>query len=495
MGYKLSDIIINQIITDNYIFYNRDANIHIKDGSYTTDTKEYRTSNLLRRLEFPEQEVIYTINNTDVDYKIYNISDLLYGFSDYKNGFSLEVELDEIDIKELFLLKSPKSIETTYETHNIYYFNKKQLEYILREISFLEDRKQNIILKVGNKCIITNNDDLDIHIKDFNFTTRYINYNRYNNIAKYGNVYAKTNDTNNRLDSNFTTLHKSIRKLAKLDNESLADIDIINSQFAVLGNILKGNVNHLISKYTNYEFKDINHKDIDIFIEASIRGDFYEVVAGLLYGDAFNDSDKFIKDKLRNSTKSICYELLFSKPTSSSRNGNKDFKTFRESFPNLIQVLDDFQVYQNPFEDKGKGALANTLCRIESDIMIKQLFRKLEKNIDILTLHDGVYFKPSSSKIVNDVLLETFKENGFECSLKYSENFDFEKCKEPVYTLKRRKLKELTKKQSKAYKYLKGVNDLDLFMKQSKNAISKILGFCNIQEYNKAIIIFFADNR
>ena len=77
-----------------------------------------------------------------------------------------------------------------------------------------------------------------------------------------GNLYARRNDVNNRLDTNFTNFPSEFFEYYKRYN-NLVEYDVKNNQFAILSHILP---------------KELQGEDVELFKFLAGRGELYEYV-------------------------------------------------------------------------------------------------------------------------------------------------------------------------------------------------------------------------
>jgi hypothetical protein len=128
---------------------------------------------------------------------------------------------------------------------------------------------------------------------------------------KYNSLDAKRNKTNNRLDTNLTNMASILVDEICLQND-LVQIDLSNSQFVLLTNLLQS---HLSSS------------DYKLFKELSVSGKLYSYIASSL------------SLKSAKNGKSLMFEVMFS----SRRNNSAYKKKIKELFPSVVGWIDDYK--------------------------------------------------------------------------------------------------------------------------------------------------------
>lgn len=197
-------------------------------------------------------------------------------------------------------------------------------------------------------------------------------------------IYANRNETNNRLDTNLTNLKSELWEYLTLDNEKLVEIDIANSQFAILANIMKVD---------------------DSFYELAINGKLYDYIA-----------DK-LKCKTSKEAKSKMFRMAFDKVKTEQ-------DEIRELFPITMNNIDSYK------KQNGYKAFSNLLQKTESDIMIDNVLFELMKRYRIVTVHDSVRCKVSDYNNVLEDVNQIFNKINFKCTLNNKTNT--EAISEPV---------------------------------------------------------------
>ena len=208
------------------------------------------------------------------------------------------------------------------------------------------------------------------NLKDKNLITSSKYFKNYHSVIniKEGNLYFIFDDFG-RLHTNFTVLKKEIRNnYLTINNDTVAEIDIKNSQPFFLSKIIKFEMN-------------ISDPEVKLFIDLVDNGLFY---------DYFIDKSPqyFSPNNQENRTlsKRLVYKVLFG---CNSAKSEQD-KIFKKLFPNIY----DFIITTK----KSKGDykyFSHQLMRMESDFVfgkvISDIYKQI-KDIKLFTIHDSIMF-------------------------------------------------------------------------------------------------------
>jgi hypothetical protein len=264
--------------------------------------------------------------------------------------------------------------------------------------------------------------------------------------------FPKRNDTNYRLNHILTNLPGRYFKYLRMEGEPLVEIDMRNSQFTLLANLmsypykysLKGLRNDIHSDST-YLSKDIEpifstevgvkvylkllhsfQKDVSLFKEYCYEGELY---------------DKMVEELSmpREDVKTMFMKFLF------GRLGDSPIELkFKESYPNVMNIIKEIKKHfvriyketkdedllnllKNKKKSRHRGGmdyLSILLQRIESNIFIDHVYENLViAGLPTLTKHDSVICKESDLENVERVMRSTL--DGILGEGKYSLNIKF----------------------------------------------------------------------
>lgn len=197
---------------------------------------------------------------------------------------------------------------------------------------------------------------------------------------KPGHFRARRNRTNNRLDSNFTNMPTEIREAIMKDN-NLVNIDLSNSQFAILAMLLK--------KKGLRETEDTLK-----FYRVCQEGTLYEYILA-----AFAD-----ENMTRKEAKQIMFEVAFGYVNGKDTNGYKC--KFAYLFPTVHAWIKQFKL------NYGDAQFPIWLQRTEADIFIDGVKSVLmAEGIPHTTIHDSVMCPEEYQEAVLDVIETVFNEH------------------------------------------------------------------------------------
>ena len=210
-----------------------------------------------------------------------------------------------------------------------------------------------------------------------------IGYSYLNSLVRLQrkDLKAERNPTNKRLDTNFTNMSSLMVDEICLQND-LVQIDLSNSQFAILSNVLK---EHLYSD----DFKQ--------FKELSVSGQLYAYIQQIIGLESVADA------------KNAMFEIMFS----SRRNNTTSKAKLKKLFPSVIGWIDRYK------KAHGDNQFSIMLQNKESKIFIDCLLIRIKKiKLFCLTKHDSLIVRRNDYPRVLDTLKEEFAKISLEYSLK-----------------------------------------------------------------------------
>ena len=199
-----------------------------------------------------------------------------------------------------------------------------------------------------------------------------------------GDLYARRNDVNNRLDTNFTNFPSEFFEYYKRYN-NLVEYDVKNNQFAILAHILP---------------KELQGEDVELFKFLAGRGELYE----------------YVEQSLGLNSRKEAKELLICVLFASYKVLDKRIKNL---FPNLCEWIKGWKK-----ENGDKGAFPTMLQKKESEIFIDGVYKLLKKNYGcgynqiFLTKHDSIVVSAHRGEEVVKDIKKYFEEIGYKCKIK-----------------------------------------------------------------------------
>lgn len=319
------------------------------------------------------------------------------------------------------------------------YFLDDKIEHVAWLVRQIANERGYSLIKDKNKFVIEK-PELYYDLKKYHLRQSY-GYS----IAQfqYRSFYAKRNKTNNRLDSNLTSFPSLLLPHLRLKDESLYSIDLANSQFTILADLIEKdhfrNELNQIPKleipttqklmfsinsdssytFTRYVFQYINgstqhhpvaalmsaNSDVDINRKRSdygvFSGSLHSLPSDLLHFIQLAKSGKiyeYIKDKLNlqnvRDAKLFAFEIFFAKYKSQGE-GKRQLKKI---FPTLIRLIDAYK------KNNGNEQFAILLQQRESYIFIDRiLLRLVNKGYKVFSKHDSILCIASE---LEDVVME-----------------------------------------------------------------------------------------
>lgn len=250
--------------------------------------------------------------------------------------------------------------------------------YRINKENFLSDKKGKVLIEYDNEYIIANSPEEYVAYKknEVNFS-----YDITINMLKEKQFYANRNETNNRLDSNITSLSSALTDAICVQND-LVQLDLGNSQFAILAHQMK--------------YEEVITDSNEFAIQSS-NGNLYEYMMS-----SMGKED-------RNEVKKMMFELFFSK--------NSSFIATKEEIKRIFPQVHDY-VYNykelNRYED-----FAIMLQKFESNLFIDcVLTRLMKEGIWALSKHDSIICKKADVAIVNKIVEDEFKKINFKGTIK-----------------------------------------------------------------------------
>ena len=210
-----------------------------------------------------------------------------------------------------------------------------------------------------------------------------IGYSYLNSLVRLQrkDLKAERNPTNKRLDTNFTNMSSLLVDEICLQND-LVQIDLSNSQFAILTNVLK---------------EHLDSDDFKQFKKLSVSGQLYAYVQRIIGLESVADA------------KNAMFEIMFS----SRRNNTTSKAKLKGLFPSVIRWIDRYK------KAYGDNQFSIMLQNKESEIFIDCLLTKIKKmKLFCLTKHDSLIVRRNDYTRVLNVLKDEFAKISLEYSLK-----------------------------------------------------------------------------
>jgi hypothetical protein len=210
--------------------------------------------------------------------------------------------------------------------------------------------------------------------------------NKYNHIflslsaINDGDLFFRKNDTNNRIDTNLTSL-KSEYKQFIVSQEPLYQIDIINSQPFILSLLLN----------SSYVAGFLDKKELEKYTDWTGSGLFYE-----LFEKTYKENTGKILN--RKQIKDMMFCIFYSKNISYK----KEKEIFTSIFPSISKWISEQK-------EDNHNQFAITLQKIESKICIEIICKELDKqNIKYYTIHDAWLVNKEDIQKTQKIIMSNF---------------------------------------------------------------------------------------
>lgn len=223
-------------------------------------------------------------------------------------------------------------------------------------------------------------------------------FNRVMDIQTYSKWIKYINDVNDgcyhfnvdlvktgRVFNFITSLPSALRKFIKINNKAIVELDISNSQPLILNSNL-----------------DTSFEDVKLYKKLCEEGIFYSYMENRIKENGLETDDRTFKVD------------FFSKIYFSTEKRNSKWRTiFNNEFPNVAKTISEIK-------KENHVDLAIKLQRKEAEIFINTISKKcINEGInEFFTIHDAIYTTEDNVDEVYNILLESFKENGLNPTIK-----------------------------------------------------------------------------
>lgn len=223
----------------------------------------------------------------------------------------------------------------------------------------------------------------------------------------HNEIYITVNDTNNRLDSNFTNLPSLLLKHLEVDGKKFIEMDIKNSQpfFALALFNPSSEARKVISDFDKSLLDLVDRYKIDDYVDTLrysryvCKGEFYDLMA--------RKFDKLgIEYSNRNDLKSKVFVVFFGKVN--AHNYDDGARVFKLMFPTVYSLF-------KRIKKKGNNRLAILLQRLEAHTILEIAVKRISNefpDLPILTRHDSILIAKNNNfdKRVKNILRTAVKD-------------------------------------------------------------------------------------
>jgi hypothetical protein len=284
-------------------------------------------------------------------------------------------------IKRISLLDydTDDRVEWTYIKEQVFIieddWNYRELGYLTKEEALLyADLYDKVLIDTGDKKVIADPKYFLWQTKEF---TRESWTQSVDSLASQDTLYAQRNDTNNRLDSNFTNMPKELYEIILREN-GMVEIDLKNSQPTLLAHLLKK--------------EGVQGDGVEEYIRLCEHGKFYESF-----------------ELERNAVKKMVFKVLFGKNPKKTDNESLVLKEFVRRFPKVYDYVREYK------SRHGKNSVAIKLQKLESNLFIDRIYYDLlnQKKL-VFSKHDSIACKIGDWDPVNSCIMDNFDKINFK---------------------------------------------------------------------------------
>lgn len=299
----------------------------------------------------------------------------LEDFKNLKYDIKILNEILEKEIAKINISQFKRGDEIVQDTFEVTFRkdNREDKSWMTKEkaISIATKDNKTLIEDTGRYYIMT--EDSFINLKKISTQQSYQDcLTRFE--KKF--YFAKRNNTNSRLDTNFTNMASCFSDYI-FENNNLVKLDLVNAQFAILSDIFSSK---------------LDTPDFLCFKEHSVNGSLYEYI------------QEKLNIKERKKAKVLVFELLFSHED--SKNPLK--KELEKLFPSVVSLIDDFK------KENGYKKFSVMLQKRESEIFIDGIWKGLKKEKKFcITKHDCLVVKKEDLEYVQDYVTNYFNKLSF----------------------------------------------------------------------------------
>jgi hypothetical protein len=260
---------------------------------------------------------------------------------------------------------------------------KKQFDinYLIEQAR--KDKGKSLIQVYGKECIIANANEFEQAKKE----DLQNEYWQTLELFRHGYWNIIQSKTNNRLFHVLTSLKSGLWPYFTYNGEPLKEIDLGNSQFAILAGIINNELRLNKTDWVKPDIRDWDSNSLRL-LDAARESEFYEEIQNELKLDS------------RAKAKERSFEIIFSHFTSD----NEDKKQLKETFPALLDFTENFKKLNCKIGKKFHPATLSIALQLkESDIFLGPVCRQCEKRkLPFITKHDSLIL-PANKNLNPDI--------------------------------------------------------------------------------------------
>jgi hypothetical protein len=235
-----------------------------------------------------------------------------------------------------------------------------------------------------------------------------------------------------RVYSKLSSLPSSLLPYIRINGRYVMQADLKCSQFTIFANLLNYYLNHsadelkelfkkkqckttvsnLVKVFDKHkaEFPDEGLNTLNPQEDQYNANNIYKFLVDALMHDFYTIIKSELNLPQREHAKGIAFRTVFSKP----KPENELVKQFREVYPAIISIINDFKVKYR------YNQFAIGLQRLESEIFIDNIWKRLTTlGINSFTRHDSIVFPITKRDVVEKIISDVFAEFDFIYRIEY----------------------------------------------------------------------------
>lgn len=241
-----------------------------------------------------------------------------------------------------------------------------------------------IVNTQGQDCLMVDADDF-IQQKRLELSQE---YKQQVDSFKRGIYSISRSPVNYRVNHPLTNLKKNLFQFITMDGQELVNVDIKNSQLAILSNVIENKIDY----ESGWQFPDVEFTDSDYqFLQMCKNGQIYEYIA------------QKIGFKNRDEAKKATFGMLFAHYGKMS----PELIELKREFSGIIRWIDQFKRLNNRLNgEKHFSTLPLYLQRVESKLVVDEIWDKIPEGTPFVTVHDSFVTTKGNSQTFQNLITQ-----------------------------------------------------------------------------------------
>jgi len=221
----------------------------------------------------------------------------------------------------------------------------------------------------------------------------------------FGDIRYTDDNKSHRLYTTLTNLMKEFRSCLRLDGEELVNLDIANSQPAIVANlcrpIFRSKFQKVLKELLGADFKYPDEADCKAFIDLAISGELYEDI---------QEKMNITREEAKKYNMVFFFGPAF-------RKNNPAYDYLEEYHPAVFNFIKRIKTLLKGYNAYKRFAI---LCqRLESEIVLSRVGKELFKaGIQFMTIHDSFLVKESDKTKARVIIGSVFDRDDIKLTIK-----------------------------------------------------------------------------